>query len=171
MRRAVGLAAVACLALAGCGEATVTVEEQSTSVAPLTKPSKAAAKSSESNSAKASTSASRSAEPTAVMGGPAGEPQENDVPGKQVSEVPQQSFEPTKQDKGYLESLEKGGVKVEGVESQMVGLGNLVCGKADGVNPATVQAVAGQLIEQKRTTKNFDELVKLIESSAKSAYC
>jgi hypothetical protein len=47
-----------------------------------------------------------------------------------------------------------------------------VCGSEGApLDEATIGAVAGQLIEQGRTTKAFEEVVDMINSSARKAYC
>ena len=44
----------------------------------------------------------------------------------------------------------------------------LVCSGEFG---AAVEAVAGQIVEQGRTTKDYNEVLGLIDTSAKKLYC
>ena len=59
------------------------------------------------------------------------------------------------------------GVNVDGVEDQLLGAGKAACDE----NEVTIAAVAGQLIEQQRTTMGFEELSQLIKDSARSGIC
>ena len=52
--------------------------------------------------------------------------------------------------------------------AQMIGAAQVVC---QNQFPQAVQAVGGQLVEQKRTSLSPEETVSLIETSARKAYC
>ncbi len=58
-------------------------------------------------------------------------------------------------------------MNVDGVEDQLLGAGQGACGDDE----ITIPAVAGQLIEQQRSDKDFDELTKLLQNNARSALC
>ena len=67
----------------------------------------------------------------------------------------------------YLGRLKNAGVNVDGVEDQLLGAGKAACDE----NDVTLSAVAGQLVEQQRTTMGFEELSKLITDSARTGIC
>lgn len=154
------------LVLTGCGKATVE-ESAGTSVAPLQREGASASKSSGEASAKdrassSAASAPRGDEPAAQGDGAA----------REVEAVPESQPSYTEEDQRFLDAMKKGGVKIEGVESPLIGAGGIVCqGKDNPLSAATVQAVAGQLKEQGLSDKSPEELAALIESSARSAYC
>ena len=90
-----------------------------------------------------------------------GQPQE-------VSSIPTPAQQLSDADKTYFDALTAGGIKVEGAENQMIGAAQVVC---QNQFPQAVQAVGGQLVEQKRTSLSPEETVSLIETSARKAYC
>ena len=143
MRKLVVVGAALCLGLAGCDSATVDSEPpQETEVAPLERESEAPS-SSESASSKS----------------------QEDRGAREISEIP--SAEVPEQDAKYLDKLKDAGVNVDGVEDQLLGAGKAACDE----NEVTISAVAGQLIEQQRTTQSFEELSQLIKDSARSGIC
>lgn len=143
MRKLVVVGAALCLGLAGCDSATVDSEPpQETEIAPLERESDAPSSS--------ENSASKSQE---------------DRGAREISEIP--SAEVPEPDAKYLDKLKDAGVNVDGVEDQLLGAGKAVCDE----NEVTISAVAGQLIEQQRTTQSFEELSQLIKDSARSGIC
>ncbi len=143
MRKLVVVGAALCLGLAGCDSATVDSEPpQETEVAPLERESDAPSSS--------ENSASKSQE---------------DRGAREISEIP--SAEVPEPDAKYLDKFKDAGVNVDGVEDQLLGAGTAACDE----NEVTVSAVAGQLIEQQRTTQSFEELSQLIKDSARSGIC
>lgn len=143
MRKLVVVGAALCLGLAGCDSATVDSEPpQETEIAPLERESDAPSSS--------ENSASKSQE---------------DRGAREISEIP--SAEVPEQDAKYLDKLKDAGVNVDGVEDQLLGAGKAACDE----NEVTISAVAGQLIEQQRTTQSFEELSQLIKDSARSGIC
>ncbi|WP_408934828.1 hypothetical protein ACKFRL_05985 [Corynebacterium marquesiae] len=143
MRKLVVVGAALCLGLAGCDSATVDSEPpQETEIAPLERESDAPSSS--------ENSASKSQE---------------DRGAREISEIP--SAEVPEQDAKYLDKLKDAGVNVDGVEDQLLGAGKAACDE----NEVTISAVAGQLIEQQRTTMGFEELSQLIKDSARSGIC
>ena len=148
MRKLALVGAVLCLGLVGCGSATVDSDSGiDTSVAPL------------SREKTSDVSTTRSSE--SVSGGASSEqePSESRNGGKDVAEP--------KQEAAYLDSLKNAGVKVDGVEDQLLGAGQAACGEDE----ITIPAVAGQLIEQQRSDMDFEELTKLLQDNARSALC
>lgn len=143
MRKLVVVGAALCLGLAGCDSATVDSEPpQETEIAPLERESDAPSSS--------ENSASKSQE---------------DRGAREISEIP--SAEVPEPDAKYLDKLKDAGVNVDGVEDQLLGAGKAACDE----NEVTISAVAGQLIEQRRTTQSFEELSQLIKDSARSGIC
>lgn len=143
MRKLVVVGAALCLGLAGCDSATVDSERpQETEIAPLERESDAPSSS--------ENSASKSQE---------------DRGAREISEIP--SAEVPEPDAKYLDKLKDAGVNVDGVEDQLLGAGKAACDE----NEVTISAVAGQLIEQQRTTQSFEELSQLIKDSARSGIC
>lgn len=143
MRKLVVVGAALCLGLAGCDSATVDSEPpQETEIAPLERESDAPSSS--------ENSASKSQE---------------DRGAREISEIP--SAEVPEPDAKYLDKLKDTGVNVDGVEDQLLGAGKAACDE----NEVTISAVAGQLIEQQRTTMGFEELSQLIKDSARSGIC
>lgn len=143
MRKLVVVGAALCLGLAGCDSATVDSEPpQETEIAPLERESDAPSSS--------ENSASKSQE---------------DRGAREISEIP--SAEVPEPDAKYLDKFKDAGVNVDGVEDQLLGAGKAACDE----NEVTISAVAGQLIEQQRTTQSFEELSQLIKDSARSGNC
>ena len=143
MRKLVVVGAALCLGLAGCDSATVDSEpSQETEIAPLERESDAPSSS--------ENSASKSQE---------------DRGAREISEIP--SAEVPEPDAKYLDKFKDAGVNVDGVEDQLLGAGKAACDE----NEVTISAVAGQLIEQQRTTQSFEELSQLIKDSARSGIC
>lgn len=165
---AVFVVAVSMVATA-CGGATVENSPTETSIAPLTRSVAPSADLSESASATTEVEESSATEPGADR---PEAPLPQDQPAQEVSEIPDSSLQLSGVDREYLDSLKADGVDVEGVEDQLIGTASVVCGSEGApLDQATIGAVAGQLIEQGRTTKEYEELVSLIDSSARKAYC
>lgn len=143
MRKLVVVGAALCLGLAGCDSATVDSEPpQETEIAPLERESDAPSSS--------ENSASKSQE---------------DRGAREISEIP--TAELPESEAKYLGRLKNAGVNVDGVEDQLLGAGKAACDE----NDVTLSAVAGQLVEQQRTTMGFEELSKLITDSARTGIC
>ena len=146
MRKLVVVGAALCLGLAGCDSATVDSEPpQETEIAPLERDSDAPSSADETSSATSKSQEDRGA--------------------REISEIP--SAEVPEPDAKYLDKLKDAGVNVDGVEDQLLGAGKAACDE----NEVTISAVAGQLIEQQRTTQSFEELSQLIKDSARSGIC
>ena len=91
-----------------------------------------------------------------------------DGPAQEVSSIPTPAQQLSDADKTYFDALTAGGIKVEGAENQMIGAAQVVC---QNQFPQAVQAVGGQLVEQKRTSLSPEEALSPIETSARKAYC
>lgn len=152
--------------LAACGGGTTVESDTDESIAPLTRElasSSTSSSSVESSSTQESTSASASADAPA-------EPQGPDQPAQEISQLPTTEF--TSADEEYLAALVEGGIDVVGIESEMVSAGMMVCGDTtDALTQATVDAIAGQVVQQQRTTASHDVVVAEITEQASEIYC
>lgn len=156
LRRTLALVAAAGL-LTACGS-TATDTAETSSIAPLTrsaKPSEGAESSTVSTKEPAVPEASRAA--TAA-----------DRPGQEVSSVPTPTPKFTAEGEKFLKEIGDQGVDIAGIEAQLIATAQIVCSGEFG---AAVEAVAGQIVEQGRTTKDYNEVLGLIDTSAKKLYC
>ena len=158
--------------LAACGSATVE-QETHTSIAPLETTALSDAPSSE--SAEASASASGSASASESSASASSEPESEaaavataqDEGARAISEAPAPA-PLVDRDADYLAALTQSGINTEGVEDQLLGVGQNSC---EGQDSVTIGAVAGQLIEQGRTQLPHEQVVALITNTAMAAYC
>ena len=158
--------------LAACGSATVE-QETPTSIAPLETTALSDAPSSE--SAEASASASGSASASESSASASSEPESEaaavataqDEGARAISEAPAPA-PLVDRDADYLAALTQSGINTEGVEDQLLGVGQNSC---EGQDSVTIGAVAGQLIEQGRTQLPHEQVVALIMNTAMAAYC
>ncbi|MCQ9331929.1 DUF732 domain-containing protein [Corynebacterium phoceense] len=158
--------------LAACGSATVE-QETPTSIAPLETTALSDAPSSE--SAEASASASGSASASESSASASSEPESEaaavataqDEGARAISEAPAPA-PLVDRDADYLAALTQSGINTEGVEDQLLGVGQNSC---EGQDSVTIGAVAGQLIEQGRTQLPHEQVVALITNTAMAAYC
>ena len=91
----------------------------------------------------------------------------DDQPAREVTDVPQQASAFSPQEEAYLATLRESGVNVDGIEDQLTATGATVC--AD--NLITRDAVAGQLVEQRRTDMDAAGVAALISDSARANLC
>ncbi|MGV3072727.1 DUF732 domain-containing protein [Corynebacterium phoceense] len=162
--------------LAACGSATVE-QETPTSIAPLETTALSDAPSSESaeSSASASESASGSVSASESAASAFSEPESEaaavataqDEGARAVSEAPAPA-PLVDRDADYLAALTQSGINTEGVEDQLLGVGQNSC---EGQDSVTIGAVAGQLIEQGRTQLPHEQVVALITNTAMASYC
>ena len=144
------------LSLVACGSSTVTDNGgEQTTVAPLNRATQSASTSASTTSDKAKSQQSE-------------EPSVKDQAAEEVSEVPPAEIQLSQEDKKYLDGLAKGGIDIKGHESEMIGAAGVVCSNEF---PAAVNAVAGQLVEQQRTTLSVEEVSQLITDTAQKSYC
>ena len=142
------------LGLAACGGTTVESDDVT-----ATQETQAPPTASASGTAKSTTSGS--AAPASKHSGPA------DQPAREVTSIPEQAptFSPKEQE--FLDQLQQSGVNVRGVEDQLTATGATVC-NGDSV---TRDAVAGQLVEQRRTDLDANAVAALISETAQSKLC
>lgn len=141
------------LGLAACGGTTVESDDVTATQAPPT------ATSSASGTAKATTS--EGAKPASKHSGPA------DQPAREVTSIPEQAPTFSPKEQAFLDQLQQSGVNVKGVEDQLTATGATVC-NGDSV---TRDAVAGQLVEQRRTDLDANAVAALIGETAQSKLC
>ncbi|MCG7291207.1 hypothetical protein MHJ98_02350 [Corynebacterium afermentans] len=91
----------------------------------------------------------------------------DDQPAREVTDVPQQASAFSPQEEVYLATLRESGVNVDGIEDQLTATGATVC--AD--NLITRDAVAGQLVEQRRTDMDAAGVAALISDTARANLC
>lgn len=179
-----GLAAIltaAGLALAACGSATVEDEAPET----LSKTSTEASTTKSSGSSTASSSKDKDdkdgkdakdtkSSTTAAQSGSNAEPAPQGSAGggatdrgaQEIQEIPEASgFEG--ENAAFLDAVRELGVDVDGVEGQIVSAGHLVCND----QTAILYAVAGQLIGQDRTDREFEDLADTLTESARENLC
>lgn len=167
------------LGLTACGGGATVDNQGQATVAPLSRPSMSSA-SPASGTGTATASPSESAHPRAteprVGGGVA--PAPKDQPAQEVSAVPTPEAHYSDREKHFLDELKNKGINVDGVEDQMLGAAGQVCTDKPAPQPAQpaqpnylVEAIAGQLVEQKRSDKPAEEVVSIIAKAAQDAYC
>ena len=91
----------------------------------------------------------------------------DDQPAREVTDVSQQASAFSPQEEAYLATLRESGVNVDGIEDQLTATGATVC--AD--NLITRDAVAGQLVEQRRTDMDAAGVAALISDTARANLC
>lgn len=91
----------------------------------------------------------------------------DDQPAREVTDVPQQASAFSPQEEAYLATLRESGVNVDGIEDQLTATGATVC--ADSL--ITRDAVAGQLVEQRRTDMDAAGVAALISDTARANLC
>ena len=153
MRKIAGcLATIASVAaLAGCGGATVDSDD-------VTETATATSTSETTETASSTAAVERS---SSASGGAA------DQPAREVTEVPQQASAFTPAEEAYLAGLRENGVNIDGVEDQLTATGATVC-EDDLI---TRDAVAGQLVEQRRTDMDAAGVATLIDDTARANLC
>ncbi|MEX3558705.1 hypothetical protein [Corynebacterium sp. LK2522] len=159
-----GLAVAASLGLAACGSATVDNDNEAagpTSVAPLERGSET-----ESASASESESAESSSKPSAAA--PAGDRAAEDRGAEEISEIPSPEADASAGDADFLRAVGERDIDAAGVETQLVSAAQRVCVEEE---PITLNAIAGQLIEQGRTELDYEELTRFLTDEARSVYC
>ncbi|MDK4251980.1 hypothetical protein QPX11_06540 [Corynebacterium propinquum] len=184
-RRKASLAAVlasGALVLAACGSATVedeepeTLSKSSTTASESTAASSSKSKDADKNSkdgksskesekkdSGANTAGQNNAEPAPQAGGSGGS---RDRGAQEIDEIPDtNNFEGD--NAAFLDDVRALGVDVDGVEGQVISAGYLVCDD----QTAILQAVAGQLIGQDRTDREFEDLADNLAESARKHFC
>lgn len=103
------------------------------------------------------------------------QPAPKDQPAAEVSELPEASAERTPEELDFLDGLKEGGIDIDGVEDQLIATAGTVCrAQEEGMENVTLDAIAGQLITQKRTDipeERAQEVSELIQETAERTYC
>ena len=146
--------AAAAVAVAACGGATVDSDDVTDT------PTVASEAETESE-----TETSEAPSSSAVV--PSQSKRVDDQPAREVTDVPQQASAFSPQEEAYLATLRESGVNVDGIEDQLTATGATVC--AD--NLITRDAVAGQLVEQRRTDMDAAGVAALISDTARANLC
>ena len=151
------------LPLAACGgSATVSkTDETVTPTAPVTSTESSAATSVTETVTETARATSTVNPAPAQSAGPV------DKPASAIESLPQQASHFSPEEQAYLDYLSENGLNVAGVEDQLTATGLNVC--ADDL--ITRDAVAGQLVEQRRTDMTPDALGQLIEDAARANLC
>lgn len=147
------------LPLAACGgSATVSkTDETVTPTAPVS-----------STESSAATSVTETARATSTVNpAPAQSAGPVDKPASAIETLPEQASHFSPEEQAYLDYLSENGLNVAGVEDQLTATGLNVC--ADDL--ITRDAVAGQLVEQRRTDMAPDALGQLIVDAARANLC
>lgn len=161
--------------LTACGGATVDSDDVKGSETTVTQTS-ASAETSSSESATQSSTASSTSSSTATStasGSTAASPSANaqggpqDRPAREIESMPEQANAYSAQEQAYLDHLRENGVNIEGVEDQLTATGASVCAN----DTITRDAVAGQLVEQRRTDMTPEALGQLLTDTARANLC
>lgn len=149
-------------ALTACG-GSATVDGDNVSATATASTSASASASSSSTTSTVTTTSTTS---SARTGGaaPAGP---GDQPAREVDSVPNQASVYTPAEEAYLAQLREHGLNIEGVEDQLTATGASVCAN----DTITRDAVAGQLVEQRRTDMDPAVLGTLITDTARANLC
>ncbi|MDY5785069.1 hypothetical protein [Corynebacterium sp.] len=150
----------ASLMLAACGGATV---DSSDVTASATQTATSAATTGASTSTATSTETSM-ATTTAAS---AAEAPANERPAREVSSIPEMSAHYSPEEDAFLGELRNKGININGVEDQLTATGFSLC---DGTT-FTRDAVAGQLVEQRRTNLDPAAAAQLIDDTAHANLC
>ena len=151
------------LPLAACGgSATVSkTDETVTPTAPVTSTESSAATSVTETVTETARATSTVNPAPAQSAGPV------DKPASAIETLPEQASHFSPEEQAYLDYLSENGLNFAGVEDQLTATGHNVC--ADDL--ITRDAVAGQLVEQRRTDMTPDALGQLIVDAARANLC
>ncbi|MEH0147760.1 hypothetical protein V6D40_08825 [Corynebacterium sp. Q4381] len=147
------------LTLAACGGGSATVDASDATTPATTAPTTSSGGTA--TVTETSTSKSSSAQAPARAGGP------EDQPARDVEEVPAVTSDFSPQERAFLDQLSNNGLNIEGVEDQLTATGLNVCAN----DMITRDAVAGQLVEQRRTDMTPEALGELITAAARDNLC
>ena len=151
------------LPLAACG-GSATVSETDAPATPT-----ASATSAATSATDTATGTATATSPSASAGNPA--PAQSagpvDKPASAIETLPEQASHFSAEEQAYLDYLSENGLNFAGVEDQLTATGHNVC--ADDL--ITRDAVAGQLVEQRRTDMAPDALGQLIVDAARANLC
>ena len=149
-------------ALTACGGATVDSEDVTETAATSATESATSATESGTASATESATASSAAAPGSSSRNGAG-----DQPAREVETVPTQVPSYAPEEQAFLDHLRQNGVNVDGLEDQLTATGFTVCDD----DTITRDAVAGQLVEQRRTDMDAGTVATLLSDTARANLC
>lgn len=155
--------AAAAVAVAACGGATVDSDD----VTDTPTVASEAETESETETTETAETTETSEAPSSSAVVPSQSKRVDDQPAREVTDVPQQASAFSPQEEAYLATLRESGVNVDGIEDQLTATGATVC--AD--NLITRDAVAGQLVEQRRTDMDAAGVAALISDTARANLC
>ena len=142
-------------ALTACGGATVDSEDVTETAA--TSATETATSATESGTASATESATASSSRNGA----------GDQPAREVETVPTQVPAYAPEEQAFLDHLRQNGVNVDGLEDQLTATGFTVCDD----DTITRDAVAGQLVEQRRTDMDAGTVATLLSDTARANLC
>ena len=142
-------------ALTACGGATVDSEDVTETAA--TSATETATSATESGTASATESATGSSSRNGA----------GDQPAREVETVPTQVPSYAPEEQAFLDHLRQNGVNVDGLEDQLTATGFTVCDD----DTITRDAVAGQLVEQRRTDMDAGTVATLLSDTARANLC
>ena len=151
------LTTITCTALTACGGATVDSDDVEVTETTETATSTTAETSTTSTTASAETAAPRSSASNGA----------GDEPAREVDSVPHQAPAYSPEEQAFLDHLSQNGVNVDGLEDQLTATGFTVCDN----DTITRDAVAGQLVEQRRTDMDAAAVATLIGDTARANLC
>lgn len=149
-------------ALTACGGATVDSEDVTETAA--TSATETATSATESGTASATESATAS---SAAAPGSSSRNGAGDQPAREVETVPTQVPSYAPEEQAFLDHLRQNGVNVDGLEDQLTATGFTVCDD----DTITRDAVAGQLVEQRRTDMDARTVATLLSDTARANLC
>lgn len=149
-------------ALTACGGATVDSEDVTETAATSATETATSATGSGTASATESATASSAAAPGSSSRNGAG-----DQPAREVETVPTQVPSYAPEEQAFLDHLRQNGVNVDGLEDQLTATGFTVCDD----DTITRDAVAGQLVEQRRTDMDAGTVATLLSDTARANLC
>lgn len=142
-------------ALTACGGATVDSDDVTETAA--TSATETATSATESGTASATESATASSSRNGA----------GDQPAREVETVPTQVPSYAPEEQAFLDHLRQNGVNVDGLEDQLTATGFTVCDD----DTITRDAVAGQLVEQRRTDMDAGTVATLLSDTARANLC
>ncbi len=147
-------------ALTACGGATVDSEDVTET---------AATSATETATETATESATGSAAASSAGGAPGSSSRNGagDQPAREVETVPTQVPSYAPEEQAFLDHLRQNGVNVDGLEDQLTATGFTVCDD----DTITRDAVAGQLVEQRRTDMDAGTVATLLSDTARANLC
>lgn len=165
------LCAAGCLTLAACG-GEATVEHSDATGAP--EASTSAADNGGKNKNDKDKDKDGASETTSQKSGShrGGDESEGDLGAREVDEVPSGAPAADPAEGDYLKALDEKGIRTADDADQLVGLARTVCAEdnEDG-GRVTAEAVAGQLVEQKKTDLDQQDAAQLLVDTARAEYC